>query len=58
MNTASVVVIPSGYFTNPPFKKGAALATANGDACSADVASGGYQACDFGTAPTTTISIK
>jgi hypothetical protein len=58
VNTASVVVIPGGYFTNPPFKKGTALATASGMACSAVVASGGFQACDFGTANTTTISIK
>jgi hypothetical protein len=58
VNTASVVVIPGGYFTSPPFKKGTALATANGIACSAVVASGGYQACDFGSAGPTTISIK
>jgi hypothetical protein len=58
VNTASVVVIPSGYFTNPPFKKGTGLATVNGSACSAFVASGGFQACDFGTAGPTTISIK
>ena len=58
VNTASVVVIPGGFFTNPPFKKGTALATASGMACSAVVASGGFQACDFGTANTTTISIK
>jgi hypothetical protein len=58
VNTASVVVIPGGYFTNPPFKKGTALATANGMACSSVVASGGYQACDFGSAGPSTISIK
>jgi hypothetical protein len=58
VNTASVVVIPGGYFTNPPFKKGTGLATVNGSACSAVVASGGYQDCDFGTAGPTTISIK
>ncbi|HEX3507395.1 MAG TPA: hypothetical protein VHW94_03300 [Candidatus Dormibacteraeota bacterium] len=58
VNTASVVVIPGGYFTSPPFKKGTALATANGLACSSVVASGGYQACDFGSAGPTTVSIK
>ena len=58
VNTASVVVIPGGYFTSPPFKKGTGLATVNGDACSAVVASGGFQACDFGTAGPTIISIK
>jgi hypothetical protein len=58
VNTAAVVVIPGGYFTSPPFKKGTALATANGIACSSVVASGGYQECDFGTAGPTTISIK
>jgi hypothetical protein len=58
VNTASVVVIPGGYFTNPPFKKGTGLATVNGSACSAVVASGGFQACDFGTAGPTIISIK
>ena len=58
VNTASVVVIPGGYFTSPPFKKGTALATVNGSACSAFVASGGYPACDFGSAGPTTISIK
>ena len=58
VNTASVVVIPGGYFTSPPFKKGTGLATVSGDACSNVVASGGFQACDFGTAGPTTISIK
>lgn len=58
VNTASVVVIPSGFFTNPPFKKGTGLATVNGSACSAVVVSGGFQQCDFGTAGPTTISIK
>ncbi len=58
VNTASVVVIPSGFFTNPPFKKGTGLATVNGTACSAFVASGGFQACDFGTAGPTIIAIK
>jgi len=58
VNTASVVVIPGGYFTSPPFKKGTALATANGSACSTAITSGGFQECDFGTAGPTTISIK
>ena len=58
VNTASVVVIPGGYFTSPPFKKGTGLATVSGDACSAFVASGGFQACDFGSAGPTIISIK
>jgi hypothetical protein len=58
VNTASVVVIPGGYFTSPPFKKGTALATASSDACSAVVTSGGYQDCDFGSAGPTIISIK
>jgi hypothetical protein len=58
VNTASVVVIPSGFFTNPPFKKGTGLATASGSACSTVVTSGGFQACDFGTADPTIISIK
>ena len=58
VNTASVVVIPGGYFTSPPFKKGTGLATVNGSACSAFVTSGGYQECDFGTAGPTIISIK
>ena len=58
VNTASVVVIPSGFFTNPPFKKGTGLATVNGSACSAVVTSGGFQACDFGSAGPTIISIK
>jgi hypothetical protein len=58
VNTASVVVIPGGYFTSPPFKKGTALATASGNACSSAVTSGGYQDCDFGSAGPTTISIK
>jgi hypothetical protein len=58
VNTASVVVIPGGYFTSPPFKKGTGLATVNGSACSAVVTSGGFQACDFGTAGPATISIK
>jgi hypothetical protein len=58
VNTASVVVIPGGYFTSPPFKKGTGLVTVNGSACSAFVASGGYQACDFGSAGPTVVSIK
>ena len=58
VNTASVVVIPGGYFTSPPFKKGTALVTVNGSACSSAVASGGYQACDFGSAGPTIVSIK
>jgi len=58
VNTASVVVIPGGFFTNPPFKKGTGLATVNGMACSSVVASGGFQACDFGTAGPTIVSIK
>jgi hypothetical protein len=58
VNTASVVVIPGGFFTNPPFKKGTGLATVSGSACSAVVASGGFQACDFGNAGPITISIK
>lgn|GEM_PF-2929906 len=58
VNTASVVVIPSGFFTNPPFKKGTGLATVSGSACSTVVTSGGFQACDFGTAGPTIISIK
>jgi hypothetical protein len=58
VNTASVVVIPGGYFTNPPFKKGTGLATVSGIACSAVVTSGGFQACDFGTAGPSIISIK
>jgi hypothetical protein len=57
VNTASVVVIPGGFFTNPPFKKGKGLATVSGIACSAVVISGGFQACDFGTAGPTIISI-
>lgn len=58
INTASIVAIPGGYFTSPPFKKGTALVTANGNACSSAVTSGGYQACDFGSAGPTTVSIK
>jgi hypothetical protein len=58
INTASVVVIPGGYFTSPPFKKGTALATASGSACSSVVTSGGYQECDFGSAGPVTVSIK
>jgi hypothetical protein len=58
VNTASVVVIPGGFFTNPPFKKGTGLVTVNGTACSTVVTSGGFQACDFGTAGPTIISIK
>ena len=58
VNTASVVVIPGGYFTSPPFKKGTALATASGNACSSAVTSGGFQQCDFGSAGPTTISIR
>ena len=58
VNTASVVVIPGGYFTSPPFKKGTALVTVSGSACSSAVASGGYLECDFGTAGPTIVSIK
>jgi hypothetical protein len=58
VNTASIVVIPGGYFTSPPFKKGTALVTASASACSSAVTSGGYQECDFGSAGPTTVSIK
>jgi hypothetical protein len=58
VNTASIVVIPGGYFTSPPFKKGTALVTASGSACSSVVTSGGYEQCDFGSAGPTTVSIK
>jgi hypothetical protein len=58
VNTASIVVIPGGYFTSPPFKKGTALVTANASACSSAVTSGGYLDCDFGTAGPTIVSIK
>jgi hypothetical protein len=58
VNTATVVVIPGGYFTNPPFKHGTGLATVNGSACSAVITSGGYPECDFGSAGPTIISIK
>ena len=58
VNTASVVVIPGGYFTSsPPFKHGTGLATVNGSACSAVVTSG-YPVCDYGNAGPTAISIK
>ena len=57
VNTASVVVIPGGYFTSPPFKHGTGLATVSGSACSAEVTSG-YPVCDFGNAGPTAVSIK
>ncbi|HEY8814103.1 MAG TPA: hypothetical protein VIP57_03235 [Candidatus Dormibacteraeota bacterium] len=60
VNHASTVVVPDIYpgFTSSPFKKGAALATVNGSACSAVVTSGPFGACDFGTGGPTAISIK
>jgi len=58
VNTAAVVVIPDGFFTNPPFKKGTGLATVGGSACSAVFTSSGYPNCEGGSAGPTAVSIK
>jgi hypothetical protein len=58
VNNATVVVIPDGFFTNPPFKRGTGLATVGGSACSSAVASGGFAQCEGGSGGPTTIAIK
>jgi hypothetical protein len=58
VNTATVVVIPDGFFTNPPFKHGTGLATVSGSACSDVITSGGFPQCEGGSAGPTAVSIK
>ncbi len=58
VNNATVVVIPDGFFTNPPFKHGTGLATVSGIACSTFVASGGFGQCEGGSGGPTVIAIR
>jgi hypothetical protein len=60
VNQASAVVVPDFYpgFTSAPFKKGAALATVSGSACSTVAISGPFGPCDFGNGGPSAISVK